>query len=62
MVSLVQPLEPGFPYFRPFILHKEPEHVDLFLIGINPATSVYPKNGVTIDYWIETLMNHNLSN
>jgi hypothetical protein len=62
LVSLVEPLEPGFPYYRPFILHGEPEQVDLFLIGINPASSVFPKNGVTMDYWIETIMKQNFYN
>ncbi|HDR4914376.1 TPA: hypothetical protein QCR52_004905 [Bacillus cereus] len=58
LVDLVKPNKPGLPYFRPFILHGKPEQIDLFLIGINPATAVYPEKGISVDTWIETLMDN----
>lgn len=58
--SLVQPYSSGFPYYRPFILHGKPQQIDLFLVGINPATSVFPEDGVGTDLWIETIMDYRL--
>ncbi|MGE6612521.1 hypothetical protein ACQKFG_18565 [Peribacillus sp. NPDC076916] len=58
--SLVQPFSDVSPYYRPFILHGEPTQIDLFLVGINPATSVYFSDGVDSCKWVETLMNHQL--
>lgn len=58
--ALVRPYKDGLPYYRPFILHGEPEKIELFLIGINPASSFFPEKGINIDNWIESLLNHNL--
>jgi hypothetical protein len=53
LVSLVEPMEPGLPCFIDHLFYMGgPEQVNIFLIGINHATSVYPKTGITIDYWI----------
>lgn len=59
---LVKPIEPGFPYFRPFILHGDPKQVDVFLVGINPATPIFPEDGVTMDNWIESITDHKVYN
>ncbi|WP_129727944.1 hypothetical protein [Ectobacillus funiculus] len=60
LISLVKPFSEELPYYRPFILHGRPEQIDLFLVGINPATAVSPEDGVDIDTWVETLMDPGL--
>jgi hypothetical protein len=60
LTSLVRPYSEKDPYYRPFILHGKPSQIDLFLLGINPATSIYLKNGVDIETWIKIIMNHEL--
>ncbi|WP_108668958.1 hypothetical protein [Peribacillus acanthi] len=59
--ALVLPYSDKAPYYRPFLLHGELQQVDIFLVGINPATSVYPSE-VNIETWINTIVDYRLYN
>lgn len=50
--------EYGKAYYRPFICKGDLSKVDIFFVGINPATPIFPKD-VEIDEYVKLLLNYN---
>lgn len=57
---MIVPYSKDMPYFRPFLLHGEQTQVDLFLVGINPASRVTMEEEPNPDHWINCLLNYEL--
>lgn len=49
--------EVGKPYYRPFICNGDLSKVDIFFVGINPATPVFPVS-IEIDKYVNLLLNY----
>ncbi|WP_416825210.1 ADP-ribosylglycohydrolase family protein [Ectobacillus polymachus] len=47
----------GKAYFRPFVCNGKIDEIDIFLVGINPATPIYP-NDIDLHEYVELLL-HN---
>lgn len=48
----------GKAYFRPFICNGDLTKVDIFFVGINPATSIFPED-MEIDKYVNLLLDYN---
>lgn len=44
-------------YYRPLVCNGKIEEIDIFLVGINPATPIYPHDIDLIEY-VDLLLNH----
>ncbi len=53
-------LEPeyGKAYYRPFICNGDLSKADIFFVGINPATPIFPKD-MEIDEYVNLLLDYN---
>ncbi|HBW37722.1 hypothetical protein [Desulfosporosinus sp. BICA1-9] len=49
--------ELGKAYYRPFICKGELSKVDIFFVGINPATPIFPMD-MEIDKYVDLLLNY----
>jgi hypothetical protein len=49
--------EPGKAYYRPFICKGDLSKGDIFFVGINPATPIFPKH-MEIDKYVDLLLNY----
>lgn len=49
--------ELGKAYYRPFICKGDLSKVDLFFVGINPATPIFPKH-MEIDKYVDLLLSY----
>jgi len=49
--------ENGKAYYRPFICKGNLSKVDIFFVGINPATPIFPEH-MEIDKYVELLLNY----
>ncbi|GAB6155997.1 hypothetical protein JCM17380_47490 [Desulfosporosinus burensis] len=49
--------ELGKAYYRPFICKGDLSKVDIFFVGINPATPIFPKD-MEIDKYVDLLLNY----
>jgi hypothetical protein len=58
--ELCQPLLPGKAFFRPFILKGDIESVRTFLVGINPATPIFPSDELSLDKYVQLIGNYDL--
>lgn len=47
----------GKAYYRPIIFKGELKNVDIFFVGTNPATLIYPKD-MDIDTYVDLLMDY----
>jgi len=56
--KLCEQTELGKAYYRPFICKGDISKVDIFLVGINPATPIFPSE-IDIDEYIKCLLNYN---
>ncbi|RYD02489.1 hypothetical protein N752_24480 [Desulforamulus aquiferis] len=48
---------PDKAYYRPLICKGELSNVDIFFVGTNPATPIYPKQ-MNLDTYVDLLMNY----
>ena len=56
--AMVKPLEEGKAYYRPFVCSGDLSKADIFLVGINPATPIYPED-IDIDSYVDLLLDYN---
>lgn len=47
----------GKAYYRPFICKGELDNVNIFFVGINPATAIYPED-MELDKYVELLLGY----
>ena len=55
----VSPIDDGRAYFRPFLCRGNPDNARTFLVGINPATPIYPHD-ISLDDYAKLLGNYEL--
>ena len=55
--ELCRPIGVGKAYFRPFICKGDISNAKIFLVGINPATPIYPSQ-MSIEEYVELLGNY----
>jgi hypothetical protein len=55
--ELVKPFEKDQPYYRPFVCNGDQTNLDIFIVGINPATPIYEKD-IKIDEYVKLLMRY----
>lgn len=55
--AMVAPYMEGKAYFRPFVCSGDLSKVNIFLVGINPATPITPKD-LDVDTYVDLLLNY----
>jgi hypothetical protein len=55
--EICMPPGSGKAYYRPFICNRDLSKVDIFFVGTNPATPIFPSN-MDIDRYVSLLLNY----
>jgi hypothetical protein len=51
---------PGLPFLRPLVCKGDPARISVFLVGINPATPIYPSEKLKCDAYAAALVDDEL--
>lgn len=55
LANICRPPAAGKAFFRPFIAKDPPETAGVFLVGVNPASAIYPEEGIDAASYAEML-------
>lgn len=55
--QMCQAPEFGKAYYRPFVCKGDLSKVNIYFVGINPATPIFPKH-MDIDRYVDLLLNY----
>lgn len=56
--AMCMPPAEGKAFFRPLICKGDLANIDIFFVGINPATPIYPGKDMNLDNYVELLCNY----
>jgi hypothetical protein len=60
LIDWCRPIESGYPFFRPLVSKCRWEEIDTFLVGLNPATSIYESDCSLDEYTSSLVGNYEL--